>query len=60
MLMNNLMSLLEAVMLATLFVTCAYVTVTDLKNAIIQNKVIFSSAIIKKLLLSSNTFSKVQ
>ena len=48
--MNNLMTLLEAVMLATLFVTCAYVTVTDLKNAIIQNKVIFSSAIIAVIL----------
>ncbi len=48
--MNNLMALTEAVMLATLFVTCAYVTVTDLKNAIIQNNVIFSSAIIAVVL----------
>ncbi len=40
------MILIEAVMLATLFITCGYVTITDLKNGIIQNKVIFTSAII--------------
>ncbi len=48
--MNTLMSLTEALMLAVLLFSCAYVTVTDLKNGIIQNKVIFSSAIIAVIL----------
>lgn len=34
------MTLTEALMLSILFFTCLYVTVTDLKNSIIQNKVI--------------------
>lgn len=44
--MNNLMTLIESLMLAVLFFTCTYVTVTDLKNGIIQNKVVFSAAIV--------------
>ena len=44
------MFLTEATMLSVLFLTCAYVTVTDLKNSIIQNKVILTSGIIAILL----------
>ena len=44
--MNNLMTLTEATMLAVLVVTCVYVTITDLKNSIIQNKVILTSGAI--------------
>jgi Flp pilus assembly protein protease CpaA len=50
--MNNLMYLLEALMLATLVATCTYVTITDLKNGIIQNKVILFSAIVAANLAS--------
>ena len=37
-------------MLSVLFFTCAYVTVTDLKNSIIQNKVILTSGIVAIIL----------
>ena len=39
-------------MLATLIVTCIYVTITDLKSGLIQNKVILSSTIVAVVLNS--------
>lgn len=44
------MFLTEAIMLSVLFFTCAYVTVTDLRNSIIQNKVILTSGIVAIIL----------
>ncbi len=45
MLMCDLMTVIEASMLALLIMTCIYATITDLKNGIIKNEAILTSLI---------------